>query len=247
MSVDDAPAQPLDYRPQPPGAATGTGDDIAYFLPMGLFLGFVWLATHWPSWYPAIYVVKTVVVAAALIILWPHYTKIRWNYWWLGIIFGIVGIVQWIGMQLLLQKYFAFFRPGGNSFDPFAFFSGAGERDGFIVERNAFIAFRWAAAVLVVPVMEELFWRDFLWRQILAPNDFKLAAVGEWAWTPFLIVSAAFGTVHGNWWLTAIVWALLIGILLVKTKSLGACIIMHATANLLLGAYVLYTHDWSFW
>ncbi len=102
-------------------------------------------------------------------------------------------------------------------------------------------------AVLVVPVMEELFWRDYLWRQILAPSDFKLAEVGEFGWAPFLIVPLAFATVHGNWWLTAVVWGLMIAILLVSTKSLGACIVAHAVTNLLLALYVLHTHDWAFW
>jgi len=92
-----------------------------------------------------------------------------------------------------------------------------------------------------------LFWRDFLWRQILAPNDFKLAAVGEWSLSALLIVSVAFATVHGNWWLTAIVWAMMVGGLLAYTKSLGACIIAHATTNLLLAVYVLVSQDWAFW
>ena len=78
-------------------------------------------------------------------------------------------------------------------------------------------------------------------------NNFKLAAVGEWAWAPFLIVSIAFAAVHGNWWLTAIAWALMIAALLGCTKSLGACIIAHATTNLLLAVYVLYSRDWAFW
>jgi CAAX prenyl protease-like protein len=98
-----------------------------------------------------------------------------------------------------------------------------------------------------VPVMEELFWRDFLWRTIIAPADFKLAQVGEKSWSAFLIVAIAFATVHGNWWLTAIVWGMLVGGLLVRTRSLGACIVMHGVTNLLLGVYVLWTRDWSFW
>jgi CAAX prenyl protease-like protein len=178
-------------------------------------------------------------VAAALIVLWRHYTPIRWNQWWLGVIVGVIGIVQWVAMQLWLQRHFEFFRPSGSAFDPSTIHNDAA--------RNAFLAVRIAGAVLVVPFMEELFWRDFLWRQILAPNDFKLAQVGEWGWSPLLIVSGVFATVHGNWWLTAIVWALMVGLLLVYTKSLGACIVAHATTNLLLAAYVLVTHDWSFW
>ena len=75
----------------------------------------------------------------------------------------------------------------------------------------------------------------------------KLAKVGEWDPKAFVIIPLIFAVVHGNWWLTAIVWALMIGGLLVYTRSLGACIIAHATTNLLLGLYVLYTKQWFFW
>ena len=110
-----------------------------------------------------------------------------------------------------------------------------------------FIAVRVASATLVVPVMEELFWRDFLWRSIIAPNDFKLAQIGEWDWKAFVVVTGLFATVHGNWWLTAIVWGAMVAGLLIYTKSLGACIIAHAVTNLLLAIYVLIYKDWAFW
>jgi membrane protease YdiL (CAAX protease family) len=59
-------------------------------------------------------------------------------------------------------------------------------------------------------------------------------------------VTLAFAAVHIQW-MTAIVWGSMIALLLVRTRSLGACIIAHAVTNLLLGVYVLYTHDWAFW
>jgi CAAX prenyl protease-like protein len=194
----------------------------------------------WPDWYPTVYTIKTLLTAALLCWLWPQFSKISWRFWWLGAIAGVVGIAQWITMQLWLQHHVAFFKPSGEGFVPTDHFHNHAMMVAFFVVRIA-------GAALVVPVMEELFWRDFLWRTILAPNDFKLAAVGEWAPAPFLIVAAAFATVHGNWWLTAIGWGLMIGTLLVKTRSLGACIIMHGVTNLLLAGYVLWTKDWSFW
>jgi len=229
---------PLDQHSPP--ARPPLADDIAYILPMGIFLTITWAAGEWPGGYPVFYCAKAVLTAIALIVLWRHYTRISWRFAWLGVIVGIIGTAQWIGMQLLLQKYIPHFRPKGDSFNPMTFFQSP-------LPRDAFIAVRILGAVLVVPVMEELFWRDFLWRQILAPNDFKLAQVGEWSLGTFLIVAAAFATVHGNWWPTAIVWALLIGAMLVYTKSLGSCIIAHAVCNLLLAVYVLIYHDWSFW
>jgi CAAX prenyl protease-like protein len=236
--------QPIDYEPKPP-ASPRVRDDTAYILPMVAFLLFTWLGTNEtvadavPQAYAVSYVVKTVVVVGMLWAFRRSYTRVRWNHAWLGVIVGVVGAVQWVGMQLWLQRY-EFFRPPDDPFDPIQAFD-----EPFVA--FAFIAVRLIGAVLLVPVMEELFWRDFLWRQILAPNDFKLAAVGEWGWAPFLGVSAAFALVHGNWWLTSVVWALMIGALLVYTKSLGACIVAHAVTNLLLGVYVLRTGDWAFW
>jgi CAAX prenyl protease-like protein len=215
-------------------------DDVAYFLPMAVFLACIWLGGKSPQLYAPAYVARAVLVAILLALLWKHYTKIRWNHWWLGVLVGVVVIVQWVGMQLWLQNHVEFFASPKDFFDPTKAFASP-------TTMWAFIAVRLAGAVLVVPVMEELFWRDFLWRTILAPNDFKLAAVGEWDWKAFLGVSLAFATVHGNWWLTAIVWALMIAALLVYTKSLGACIIAHAVTNLLLGTYVLAYRDWAFW
>jgi len=226
----------------------GDRDDIAYILPMLVFLVFTWLGTSEmakrfvPSAYPLSYVVKSVAVAALLVALRRHYTKVRWDYWWLGVIVGVIGIFQWVPMQLWLQNHVEFFKPPSpdDVFNPYRDIASPNLR-------VAFIGVRVVGAVLLVPVMEELFWRDFLWRQILAPNDFKLAEVGERARAPFLIVSLVFAFVHGNWWLTSIVWALMVGALLIYTKSMGACIVAHAVTNLLLAAYVLKYRDWAFW
>jgi CAAX prenyl protease-like protein len=230
---------PIDSQPVPARRSV-VSDDVAYILPMGIFLGFIFLQGQWPNHYALLYLLKTIATAIALIGLRKHFTKIRWNAWWLGLIVGTVGIVQWIGLQLWLQKHFAFFAPPRDAYNPLEHFHTTASLFGFIAVRTI-------GAAIVVPFMEELFWRDYLWRQILAPNDFKLASVGEWAWAPFLAVSAAFTVVHGNWWLTAFFWGLLVAGLLVYTKSLGACIIAHATSNLLLAIYVLRYHDWAFW
>jgi uncharacterized protein len=218
-------------------------DDIGYVVPMFAFLGLVWVGTTYKSLYAASYVARVIVVTVLLYLAWPNYTKIRWNGWWLGVIVGVVGIFQWVGMQLWLQNTFPnfpWFKPAEDPFNPFKTFGS--EQAAW-----AFVAVRIIGAVLVVPVMEELFWRDFLWREIDAPNDFKLADVGEFSWPSFLIVAGVFAFVHGNWWLTSIVWAAMVGGLLVYTKSLGACIIAHAVTNLLLAVYVLKWQAWDFW
>jgi CAAX prenyl protease-like protein len=207
---------------------------------MAAFLLLTWAGGHWPNLYPASYVAKTIAAAALLIYCRNHYTRIRWNHWWLGVIVGIVGVVQWVGMETLILHFWPNYpRPGVEVWNPYGHF-------GSPALMWAFIITRWMGASLVVPFMEELFWRDYLWRTVVAPNDFKLAGVGEWDWKAFLFVALLFATVHVQW-MTAIVWGLMIGGLLVYTRSLGACIIAHGITNFLLGIFVLWTKNWYFW
>jgi CAAX prenyl protease-like protein len=208
---------------------------------MGVFLILTAAGVQWPSIYPFSYIVKTLLAAGLLYVLWPKYTPIRWNHLWLGALMGVIGVIQWVGMERLLLKLWPHFpEMAGDPRDLTKAFASP-------VMSWAFIGLRWAGAALVVPVMEELFWRDFLWRTVAAPADFRLASIGEWdRGIPLLAVSFAFCFVHPQW-LTAIVWGLMIGWLLIKTRSLGACIIMHGVTNFLLGLYVLYTGDWRFW
>jgi len=232
------PSTPLDDQPRPRDPLIR--DDIAYVLPMAAFLLMTQVGAWWPKGYPAIYVLKSVVVAVMLVMLWPRFTKIRWTYWWLGALCGVVGVVQWVGMEnLLLGHWPNYPRPAVEPFNPISQIHTP-------AIRWIFIGCRLAAATLLVPVMEELFWRDFLWRTILAPRDFKLAEVGEPDWKAWLIVAALFSCVHVQW-ATAVVWGLMVGGLLMATRSLGACIIMHGVTNFLLGLYVLKTGRWYFW
>jgi CAAX prenyl protease-like protein len=221
-------------------------DDLAYVLPMGVFLAVAWIGSQGTetaagnTWYPWAYAGRTVVVGSMLVLFRRSYATIRWEHWPLGVLVGIGGAFQWIGMQLFLQRRFVFFQPSAEAFDP----------DGFFADPAAFWAFvvvRLLGAAVVVPVMEELFWRDYCWRSVIDFDHFQRVPVGAWSWKAFVVVPVMFSLVHGTWWLTSIVWALMIGGLLAYTRSLGACIIAHGVTNLLLGLYVLRTKQWFFW
>lgn len=238
----------LDYLSQDSAAGRTT---LAYVLPMAVFLGFTFAGGQWPALYPLTYLLKTPIVAALLWYFWPRYTAVRWTNLSLGVLVGVVGVLQWVAMEKLLMRVpaLSWTRMIGDirteAFHPAEHFHSAWQLWGFI-------AVRWAGASLVVPFMEELFWRDYLWRSIESPNDVRLEPIGIYRPAAFWIVVAAFATVHPQW-LTAVVWAVLIGWLLVKTRSIGACIVAHAVTNFLLGAYVLIAwygfrnDEWFFW
>lgn len=223
--------------------------DIAYIAPMAVFLAFTFLGVKFGSFYPLSYVLKTFVVAAMLFVLWRAYTRIRWTHLPLGVLVGVIGTVQWIGMEKLFMShdFFVWTRmsfDGANKVREAAFNPETALGTGWVLW--AFVTIRWMGASLLVPVMEELFWRDYIWRSLASPNDFRLHEVGEYDTSSVWLVPVFFAMVHPQW-LTSIVWALLIAGLLLKTRSLGACIVAHGVTNFLLGAYVLTTKEWFFW
>ncbi|NTV50305.1 MAG: CAAX prenyl protease-related protein [Geobacteraceae bacterium] len=104
---------------------------------------------------------------------------------------------------------------------------------------------RVAGAVLVVPLMEELFWRSFLIRYII-DKDFGSVPMGTFTWASFLFTIVLFGLEH-NFILAGIMAGVFFNLLLYKTRSLAQCVLAHAIANLALAVYVVSTGKWQFW
>ena len=121
--------------------------------------------------------------------------------------------------------------------------------DPFLIEnatnRNLIIFSRIFGAALVVPIMEELFWRSFMLRYIITA-DFATVKVGTFSLTSFIICAVLFGLEH-NMFLAGIMAGSCYSLLLYWTKSIFQCILAHAVTNLVLGIYVLQSGYWKFW
>lgn len=101
--------------------------------------------------------------------------------------------------------------------------------------------------VVIVPLVEELFWRGFLLRYCIR-NDFENVAIGTFTWKSFWIVTIAFCFEHTRPdWPAALITSALYNCVAYRTKSLTACVVTHAVTNLLLGFYILNTQQWGFW
>ncbi len=111
--------------------------------------------------------------------------------------------------------------------------------------RTAFIIVRLAGLVVLVPLIEELFWRSFLIRWLISA-DFQSVPIGRITPASALLSALFFALVHPEWlpaFLTGLIWAGL----LAWSRSISACVLSHAVANAALGAYVLVTGDWKYW
>lgn len=108
------------------------------------------------------------------------------------------------------------------------------------------LLFRTASAALMVPILEELFWRGWMLRW-LVQKDFESLPMGSANRESFLIVAVLFALEHGPYWEVGLLTGLLWNWWMTRTKSLGDLIFVHAITNLVLSLYVIYTKQWHFW
>lgn len=111
--------------------------------------------------------------------------------------------------------------------------------------RSVMVLFRVAGAVLVVPLMEELFWRSFLIRYII-DKDFDRVPLGAFTWGSFLVTVVLFGLEH-TYILAGVMAGIIYNLILYRTRSLAQCVLAHAVTNLALALYVLQSGEWRFW
>lgn len=109
----------------------------------------------------------------------------------------------------------------------------------------AFLLWRGAGLVIVVPVIEELFWRAWLMRYVIA-RRFEGISLGTYSSTGFWITAVLFAAEHGPFWDVGLVAGVAYNAWMVKSRSLGDCILAHAVTNACLGAYVLWSGRWEY-
>ena len=187
---------------------------------------------------------------------WRNYTLAPWRSLGVAFMFGVIGITVWIAPGIVLHwnrdhemawpAWWDWLKWSDRyeGFDPTLL-------NPHPVGKAASIAMRFVRLVVVVPLVEEIFWRGFLMRYIVAETrqtEWQRVAFGTHHWMSFAITTLAVTLIHNRPdWPAAFVWGALMYWLAVRTKSLGACVVMHAVANLILGIYVLQTRQWGFW
>ena len=107
------------------------------------------------------------------------------------------------------------------------------------------IAVRWAGAALLVPVMEELFWRSFLMRWLQAPV-FEAVDPRRVGAKAVVLSTFVFMLAHPLW-LGAIAAGLAYALLYRQTGKLWTAVVAHAVTNGVLGIWVVKTGQWQFW
>jgi CAAX prenyl protease-like protein len=244
----DAKLRDAQHRELPAIEAQGLGDILPYVVPMFAYVALSGLESYLPQanglpipvWYAVAYTIK--LAAVVILACWYRSTWADLRPFptaggvLLAAAVGLLVTLVWVGLEGLYPPLPRQLSGGRVGFDPRALMP---------VQRWSFVGIRMLGLVVAVPLIEELFWRSFLIRWLIDP-DFKRVPIGRLTPMAAVVTSVLFALIHPEWLpalLTGLAWAGLLG----QTKSLSACVISHAVANLFLGVYVIVSGDWKYW
>jgi hypothetical protein len=108
-----------------------------------------------------------------------------------------------------------------------------------------FVVVRVLGSTFIVPPLEEVFYRSFLYRYI-ANQNFLSVPLNRFLPWPFLATAAVFGFSH-NEWLAGILCGAAYQWLVIRKNRLGDAMTAHAITNFLLGGWIVWKHAWHFW
>jgi len=234
---------------------------VAYVAPLAVFMllmtlpGLFEIAHPDVPWYRRApeqwaYPLQTLVCGLLLLFWWSQYgwKFLRLRHVFLAAGVGLLGIFIWI---LPAELHIRF---GWGGSESLLRFFGLQERVGGFDPDDAplpllAIVLRMLRLVIIVPLVEEIFWRGFLMRYLVRPdgNYWKVPFGTHHPrayWVTTLLITAVHQPAD---WAVAFIWASLIYVLAVRTRSLLACVLAHAVANAVLGIYVLHSGYYGFW
>ena len=185
-----------------------------------------------------IYGVTVLVVGGLLAWFWREYGELVSQTWptltqtALAVVTGLVVFVLWISLDAPWMKL-------GEASAGFTPLDAQGRVD------LPLVVVRWIGAALIVPVMEELFWRSYLMRWIQSPQ-FASVMPQKVGLKAVVLSTFVFMLAH-TMWLAAIVAGLAYALLYLRSGKLWLPIIAHAVTNGSLGVWVVVTGKWAFW
>lgn len=184
------------------------------------------------------YALKTGVGAWMIWEMRPYVKEMRWAFSWEAVVVGILVFVIWVGLDPFYPMNHVVYQPSEmwNPNDRY----GEGSTMAWFI-----IAVRILGSTLVVPPLEETFYRSFLYRFFIK-NNWQAVPMGYFAGASFVACSVLFGLLHYEWLAGILCGTAYLG-LVIRKKRLGDAMTAHAITNFLLGIWVVWQGAWKFW
>jgi len=187
------------------------------------------------------YAVKTVVGAWMIWEIWPLVKEMRWAFSWEAVVVGIGVCVIWVGLNPYYPMNHVFIQPsaGDKPWNPFEQYGAHSTLAWF------YVAVRTLGSAIVVPPIEEILYRSFLYRFFIR-NNFQALPLATFHVTSFIVTSSIFGLMHYQW-LAGILCGMSYQWLVIRKGRLGDAMVAHGITNFLLGVWIVWKGDWQFW
>ena len=213
-------------------------------LPFILFLilttcqGRFGIASHF--WF---YALKTLIGIALIAWMWSQVQEMRWRMSWEACCVGVACFLLWVGLDGVIPRLGALLGDAAEEkpwqWNPFEFFTD------HPALAWTFVGIRIIGSTLIVPPLEEVFYRSAVYRYWVAPN-IESVPLNRFHFKAFFATSILFGVVHQEW-LAGIFCGAAFQWLVLRKGHLGDAMTAHAITNALLGLYVVWTDSWQFW
>jgi uncharacterized protein len=213
----------------------------AYAGPFVAFLGLLALSRVAPLPALAIQAGFVAIMAAVIAIVARPALDLRVHNWFGTALIGLAVFAIWIAPDRLFPGYrhfWLFENPVMGKLET----SLSAEARG----QAAILWLRAIRAVVIVPLVEELFWRGWLMRWLIAER-FETIPLGSWSAASFWIVALLFASEHGPYWDVGLAAGVIYNWWMVRTRSLGDLMLAHAISNACLSAYAVWTGKWEYW
>jgi uncharacterized protein len=218
---------------------------LARILPFAAFMAFIVMQSAGGDWIQSrgldprwLYPIRTVTVALLLVVFWRHYTELHsltgMTLRNIALALGSGALVFWLWINLDFE-WAVIGKP--SPFDP-TLPDGSGIN-------WVLVCSRLVGLVIVVPIMEELFWRSFLMRWI-DRQDFLLLEPQKVGLRAIIISSLIFASEHSMWF-AGLLAGLVYAMVYVWTRNLWLPVLSHALTNGVLGCWIVATRQWQFW
>lgn len=215
---------------------------LRYIAPFALFLLLLALVPRLPLDPRLESPLRVAVLGAVALACWPREISLQPTRWAASILIGSAVFLLWIAPDLLIPGY-----------RQLPLFSNAVVGSATLSVAMAanlhspwMLAWRTARAVLVVPVVEELFWRAWLMRWLIN-TDFRRVPLGAYSPFSFWLTAVLFASEHGPYWDVGLLAGIIYNLWMIRSKSVADCVLMHAVTNALLSAYVITAGQWQYW
>jgi len=185
-----------------------------------------------------LYLVKMLVGAWCIWDVRALVPEMRWAISWEAVAVGVLVCVMWAGLDPHYGKV-PFLIKAGAPWNPFREFGGNSAM-GWL-----FAVVRIIGSALIVPPIEEVFYRSFLYRYLVR-KEFTTLPMAHVHWRSLIATSLIFGFSHYQW-LAGILCGLAYQWLVIRKNRLGDAMTAHAITNFLLGLWVVWKGEWHFW